>query len=87
MSSEIDTLAEEYWQHYLETNPTSAHLLGEYDRAAEFDEATRESEDRDISALRSFARARSGDRRERARRAAADHPSPCSPPTRPARPT
>jgi uncharacterized protein (DUF885 family) len=55
MSSEIDTLAEEYWQHYIATNPTSAHLLGEYDRAAEFDEATRESEDRDISALRSFA--------------------------------
>ena len=55
MSSEIDTLAEEYWQHYLATNPTSAHLLGEYDRAAEFDEATRECEDRDISALRSFA--------------------------------
>ena len=55
MSSEIDTLAEEYWQHYLATNPTSAHLLGEYDRAAEFDEATRESEDRDIAELRSFA--------------------------------
>ncbi len=56
MSSEIDTLAEEYWQHYLDTNPTSAHLLGEYDRAAEFDEAARDSEDRDITALRSFAR-------------------------------
>jgi uncharacterized protein (DUF885 family) len=53
--SEIDTLAEEYWQHYLETSPTGAHMLGEYDRAGEFEEATREAEDREIAALRSFA--------------------------------
>ena len=56
MSSEIDTLADEYWTYYLQTNPTSAHLLGDYDRAGEFEEATREAEDREIATLRSFAR-------------------------------
>ena len=70
---EIDTLAEEYWQYYLETNPTEAHLLGDYTRAGEFEEATRESEDQEIAALRAFAqRAEAMD--GRARRAAADHP-------------
>jgi uncharacterized protein (DUF885 family) len=54
--SEIDTLADEYWAYYLETNPTSAHLLGEYDRAGEFEAGTRESEDQEIAALRDFAR-------------------------------
>jgi uncharacterized protein (DUF885 family) len=54
--SEIDTLADEYWTHYLETNPSSAHLLGAYERAGQFEEATRESEDRQISALREFVR-------------------------------
>ncbi len=53
--SEIDTLAAEYWEHYLSSNPTSAHLIGDYARAGEFEVATRESEDRDIAALRSFA--------------------------------
>ena len=52
MTDEIDTLAEEYWQYYLETNPTEAHLLGDYGRAGEFEEATRESEDTEIAALR-----------------------------------
>ncbi len=56
MTNEIDTLAEEYWSYYLETNPTEAHLLGDYGRAGEFEEATRESEDKEIAALRAFAR-------------------------------
>jgi uncharacterized protein (DUF885 family) len=55
VSNEIDHLAEEYWTFYLETNPTSAHLIGEYARAGEFEEANRESEDAEIAALRSFA--------------------------------
>ena len=55
MTNEIDTLAEEYWSYYLETNPTEAHLLGDYGRAGEFEEATRESEDKEIAALRAFA--------------------------------
>jgi uncharacterized protein (DUF885 family) len=55
MSNEIDTLADEYWQHYLDVSPTSAHLLGEYGRAGEYEEATLESEDREIQRLRAFA--------------------------------
>jgi uncharacterized protein (DUF885 family) len=55
MSSEIDTLAEEYWAYYLETNPTEAHLIGDYSRADRFESATREHEDRQIAALRAFA--------------------------------
>ena len=53
--STIDTLAEEYWAHYLEVEPTHAHLLGDYSGAGRFEEATRESEDREIAAMRDFA--------------------------------
>lgn len=52
--TDIDTLAADYWQHYLATNPTEAHLLGDYSRAGEFETATREAEDHDIAALRKF---------------------------------
>jgi uncharacterized protein (DUF885 family) len=55
MPSDIDDLASEYWQYYLDASPTEAHLLGDYSRAARFEEATREAEDRDIAALRGFA--------------------------------
>ena len=53
--SAIDTLAEEYWAHYLEVEPTHAHLLGDYSRAGRFEEATREAEDREIATMRDFA--------------------------------
>ena len=53
--SAIDSLAEEYWAHYLEVEPTHAHLLGDYSRAGHFEEATRESEDREIATMRDFA--------------------------------
>jgi uncharacterized protein (DUF885 family) len=62
VSTEIDTLAAEYWAFHQEVNPTSAHLLGEYGRAGEFEQATREAEDRHIARLRDFAqRARAVD--------------------------
>jgi len=54
--SDIDQLAEEYWQFYLDEQPTSAHLLGDYSRAGEFESATREAEDRQTEALRDFVR-------------------------------
>ena len=54
--TEIDTLAEDYWQHHLATNPTSAHLIGEYGRAGEFETVTREAEDRTVADLREFVR-------------------------------
>ena len=52
--SHIDDLAADYWAHYLETNPTHAHLLGDYRHAGTFEEASRAAEDRQISALRDF---------------------------------
>ena len=27
---DIAALADDFWEHYLETNPTEAHLLGDY---------------------------------------------------------
>jgi len=57
--SEINRLADDYWAHHLATNPTLAHLLGDYSDVGAFDEVTRESEDRRIAALRDFA-ARAG---------------------------
>ncbi|MET0997975.1 MAG: DUF885 family protein, partial [Marmoricola sp.] len=54
--SDIDKLADEYWAHFLEVAPTNGHLLGDYRGAARFEEVTRESEDREIAALREFVR-------------------------------
>ena len=60
----VDTLAEDYWAHYLSVNPTEAHLIGDYSRAAEFESATREAQDADIAALREFGRRAAGIDRE-----------------------
>jgi uncharacterized protein (DUF885 family) len=54
--SDIDALADEYWAHYLDTYPTEAHLLGDYEKAGRFEDASRAAEDREIAALREFAR-------------------------------
>ena len=54
MSDEIRALADDYWAHHLENNPTSAHLLGHYDRVGEFDSVTRAHEDAQVEALRAF---------------------------------
>ena len=56
MSDEIDALADEYWVHFLEVEPTHAHIIGDYSGAGRFEEASRESEDREIAAMREFAR-------------------------------
>ncbi len=53
--SDIDTLAEDYWTHYLDVEPTDAHLIGDYRRAGQFEETSRASEDREIAAMRGFA--------------------------------
>ncbi len=52
--TDIDTLAEDYWQHHIATNPTAAHLIGHYSRAGEFETVTREAEDRKVADLREF---------------------------------
>src|ERR1700712_5126411 len=54
--TDIDVLAEDYWTFYLDEQPTSAHLLGDYSRAGQFESATRESEDREIEALGELVR-------------------------------
>ncbi len=54
--NDIGGLAEEYWQHHLDTSPTSAHLLGDYRAPGEFERADRASEDADVATLRDLAR-------------------------------
>ena len=53
--SAIDDLAAEYWAHYREAAPTHAHLIGDYEFAARYEQVTRESEDREIAYLRATA--------------------------------
>ncbi|MDO9456542.1 DUF885 family protein [Nocardioides sp.] len=54
-STDLADLADAFWGHYLESNPTEAHLLGVYRYAAFFEDASRDAEDRKIEALRTFA--------------------------------
>ncbi len=54
-NTDLDQLASAYWAHYLETNPTEAHLLGVYRYAAFYEDSTRDAEDRRVAALRRFA--------------------------------
>jgi uncharacterized protein (DUF885 family) len=51
----IDDLAGAFWEHHLRTNPTDAHLLGDYRFAAGWEEESREAEDAHVAALRAFA--------------------------------
>ena len=74
MSHPIDQLAAEYWTFTSTSEPTHAHLIGDYSRAARFEDVTRESEDAEIADIRDFVR-RAGERSTTApSRPAADHP-------------
>jgi uncharacterized protein (DUF885 family) len=55
MSIGIATLADEYWEHELRTNPTTALLLGDHRHGAEMEDLTRAAEDDAINALHAFA--------------------------------
>lgn len=55
MNQDLRTLADEYWEYVLETNPTNAHMLGDYRYMDRFEDISREAEDADIAARRSFA--------------------------------
>ena len=35
--TDIDTLAADYWAHYLKVQPTHAHLIGDYSGAGRFE--------------------------------------------------
>lgn len=55
MNAELRALADEYWEYVLETNPTEAHMLGDYRYIGKFEDTSREAEDADIAARRAFA--------------------------------
>lgn len=65
MNEELRALADEYFEYGLKTEPTTAHMLGDYRYIDQFEDASREAEDADIAAQRSFAqRARAFDEPE-----------------------
>ncbi|QCW49704.1 DUF885 domain-containing protein [Nocardioides dongxiaopingii] len=53
-NADLQELARAFWDFHLETNPTEAHLLGDYRYAAFYEDETRAAEDRRIEALRTF---------------------------------
>ena len=56
MIEDVNAVAAEYWEFQLRTSPSTAHMLGDYRRAAEFEDVSREAEDARIAEARSFAR-------------------------------
>lgn len=62
MNPDLRQLADEYWEHMLSTQPTTAHMLGDYRFIDRVEDVSRAGEDRDIAAQRGFAaRARAFD--------------------------
>jgi uncharacterized protein (DUF885 family) len=57
MNEELDRLATEYWEYWLERNPTQALMLGDHRYDDRYEDASLEAEDRDIDRLRAFAAA------------------------------
>jgi uncharacterized protein (DUF885 family) len=55
VNEDLRTLADEYWEYVLRTEPTEAHMLGDYRYLDQFEDVSREAEDADIAAKRSFA--------------------------------
>ena len=55
MNPELRQLADEYWEYVLRTQPTNAHMLGDYRYVDQVEDASREAEDAHIGHLRSFA--------------------------------
>jgi uncharacterized protein (DUF885 family) len=53
-STEIRTLADEYFEYLTETNPTDAHMRGDYRYADRWEDFSREAEDANIAKLREF---------------------------------
>ncbi|MBS41770.1 MAG: DUF885 domain-containing protein [Nocardioides sp.] len=53
---DLDRLAQDFWEHHLDAEPTEAHLLGDYRYADRWEDASRAAEDAQVGALREFAR-------------------------------
>src|SRR5689334_14981431 len=54
MSDSIDSLAADYFQGWLDAQPTEAHLISEYAYASRFEDLTRAGEDARITQLQGF---------------------------------
>jgi uncharacterized protein (DUF885 family) len=48
-------LADDYWDHLMETQPTMAHMIGDYRFMDRLEDVSRAGEDANIAALRTFA--------------------------------
>ena len=55
MPDDVNALAQEYFEFLLEVWPTWGHLMGNYENAARFDDASRAAEDGEILRRREFA--------------------------------
>lgn len=62
MNEELRQLSDEYWEYLMESQPSSAHMLGDYRYMDRIEDASRTGEDSKIAKLRDFAiRARAFD--------------------------
>ncbi len=52
VNPELKVIADEYWEHYLTTNPSDAHMMGDYRFIAQYATIDRASEDAAIEKLR-----------------------------------
>jgi uncharacterized protein (DUF885 family) len=55
VNPELKAIADAYWEHYLATHPTDAHMMGDYTHVGSFETADRASEDADIAKLRDIS--------------------------------
>lgn len=55
MNPELNNLADEFWEYFLETNPLTAHLNGDYRYMDKVEDASRAAEDADIRTYRRIA--------------------------------
>src|SRR6476661_8571638 len=55
MAADVDTLAQEYFEYLLTAWPTWGHLMGNYQHADLYDDASRAGEDEEIRRRRAFA--------------------------------
>ena len=55
MNPDLRALADEYWEYTLESQPTNAHMLGDYRYMDRMEDVSRAGEDADIAQQRSFA--------------------------------
>lgn len=54
MNPDLRALADEYWEYTLESQPTNAHMIGDYRYMDRMEDASRSGEDADIAKQRTF---------------------------------